>query len=227
MLHQGQIEIIEKILMRTPGSSEWINRAVNYFRFYQDFDQAVSFFTRLLELEPLPSIRKSLLWALIGQQSGEAAKALLETVATEEWDEDFEQLALDVGYLIPDFSLLAEHLQTRYHRQQDLEDLKALGNLFEAMQEIPLELRYRRELLLVQTTFENQANFVEVLYRAGKRQEADQELLQLNKDARDYEQVKVIAELAEYQEDPSLALASYRRLLEWNSEDPEIAPPAL
>ncbi|MBF0276483.1 MAG: tetratricopeptide repeat protein [SAR324 cluster bacterium] len=219
---QGQISTIEKILQRVPDNPDWLNRAINYYRFHQKYDRASSFLTQLFERNPLPAIRKPLIWALLANRSEIEAKRLLLETPKDEWDNEFEQLALDIGYALEDLPLVAENLQKRYQRQHDLEDLTALVALFGVMKELSLELRYSEELFRVRPDFDNHSHYIDVLFRARKTKLANRELTKLAKKARSFEEIKIIAELAENRKDPTLALNSYHRLLEWEPDAQEI-----
>ncbi len=212
--NQNTIKTIEKILLINPNSQEWLARAINYYSFHQEFERANQFFVKLFATNPAPGIRKPLIWSLIEQQKGKDAKNLLEATPAEQWDLEFEQLAIDAGYLMQDFQYLGRYLEVRYKRENKIEDAAALVEIFEILKDIKQELFYVRQLVLREPSFNNQVHYTDVLFRAEQRQQADAELAKLVKTAKTSRELRAVANLAEYLPSPQFAFELYERLLQ-------------
>ncbi len=208
------IETVERIVLIDPNNQEWLNKAINYYTFHQEFERASAFFAKLFATNPAPHIRKPLIWSLIEQQKGKQAQNLLETTPTEQWDLAFEQLAIDAGYLTQDYQYLSKYLQARYKREKETEDLMALIDIFEVLQDIKQELFYVRQLVFQAPSFNNQVHYTDVLFRAGEHQTANTQLDKLVKSAKTFQDLWAVVNLAEYRESPLLAFNLYERLLQ-------------
>ncbi len=211
---QGVIQSLERLAWLDAGTSEWLDRAMLHYDFYQEIERRTVFLTQLFAKYPRAYIRQALIHSLLAQQKSKEAMTLIQSTPTKQWNTTLEQLAIDVGYQMQNYEMVLRYLEPRYQRDQAISDLLALQELAQATNNTEAELQYMQEWIRRDPSFDNRVAYADLLYRHGYEAEGHEQLAILIKDATTVLQLQTVAGLAGYLSDASIAAGLYKILLE-------------
>ncbi|MGK5094752.1 hypothetical protein WDW89_22430 [Deltaproteobacteria bacterium TL4] len=210
---EGQKESLRTILLRYPENMEWLEKALKFYLFYQAYEEGVNLLTQRYTLMPSKPNLKALIRLLIAARQGENAQNRLKAMPDIYWDQEFVDLAIDVGYLNSDYLWMIPYLEKRFSHNHALEDFRALVGAFKAIGNSERELYYYQKMLAVHPTLPNRIDYVQALLRAECQAQALEETQKIAQGPLTSTQIQTLANLAEGFPKPELALELYGRLL--------------